>query len=179
MANEINSIDELLQAIHNSVIEAQKIAEQQHIRQLFRYFEFPKKKNESGEEKPQWHEPGKPRTIIIKIPNPRHDPGAKTGQEEYIDFHVPQISLVPPSSIQIKELSVRFKVRLSGFLGAAKKTRDPATGEEIEISGPVHVELGGFFSRKSQLADVSITFEATTPPESILRINDQFIKAFP
>lgn len=174
----ITSLDELLCAIHNAGIEAQKITEQQHVRQLRRYFK----------------DDGTPITLPIKLPNPQYDPsvakevaGKEGGGElnqrtaPYVEFDAPLLSLVPPGTLRIKALDVKFKVKLQGLLAEAGATStDPVTGAEQITKGPLRLEMGGgIFTTQSQLADISITFEGTDPPESLMKINDHFLRSFP
>ncbi|MDI1312053.1 DUF2589 domain-containing protein [Prosthecobacter sp.] len=175
----LTSLDELLRAIHNAGIEAQKLTEQQHVRQLRRYFK----------------EDGTPITMAIKLPNAQYDPNVakqqlagKTGggeldhrAEQYVEFDAPLLSLVPPGTLRIKTMDVRFKVKLQGLLGDDGDTStDPVTKVEHHTKGPLRVEMGGgMFTKKSQLADISITFEGTDPPESLMKINDHFLRSFP
>lgn len=157
-----SNLDDLLKAIHNSLIEAQRISEQQHISQLARYFE----------------EDGTPIVQTIKVPDTSPD-----AEEEYMDLKVPLISLIPPTALKIKNLAMKFKVGLRGFgtkekpgsnetLGAASSSHEKPGSVEIDMGGI----SGSFFQPKNILADVEITFEGCEPAESFMRINDHLVK---
>ncbi len=155
----IYNFDDLLLAIHNAGVEAQKLTEEQHYRQLKRYFD----------------EDGTPYCQRIKIPNP--DAGA---EEEWVDVDIPLLALVPPSTIKIKEMSVDFKVKLRGFTDGKDKVYFAANGEKKTHKGPLQVDLGhGFLQKDSSIADVKIVFEGTEPPTAMLKLNDHLVKVIP
>jgi len=141
------NLDQLLQAIHDAVLEAQMISEKQHIHQLQKYF----------------NEDGTPQMISIRVPNMH--PNSAPGELETLQ--VPLITLVPPSAIKIKRMKVDFKVAL----GSMAQTE---TGKSlmIDIGGS-----GGLFGRKQSTANIEITFVGTDPPESFMRINDHLVKS--
>lgn len=175
-------LDDLLQAIHQSVIEAQTLTERQHIDQLINYFDWPEgepKIDELVKTNPQLLlAGGKPKTINLEVPNTNPHPDAPETQT----LKVPLISLIPPSAIKIKSMLVEFKVSL-GDLNSAVNKRKLSLDKNPEgtNSNALSVDLGGvgggFFTRKSSVAKIKIEFEATEPAESFLRINDHLIKS--
>lgn len=143
--------DHLLQAMHNAVLKAQEVTEEQHIQQLAKYFD----------------EEGKPIIQEIQVPtlDPDDDP------ENMVTLKVPLMSLIPPSSIKIKELKLNFQVGLGKIkLGTGDDTENPSLN--IDMGGS-----GGMFGKKQATADIEITFEAGDPAESFLRINDYLVKS--
>ncbi len=88
-------LDTLLRAIHNAVIRAQEITEEQHILQLDKYFD----------------EGGKP--IVQELELPSVHPDAAAGATEIVS--VPLLALIPPTAIKIKELKVDFNTSLNMF----------------------------------------------------------------
>lgn len=229
------NFDDILRAMHNAVIEAQKLSEQQHLRQLSRYFiqgtffrsdfgpELVKKLEEkeivipdkSMPEKKikftlfisdettlrellkdidlsnkeielvvsKWkelnNEIGNPILKKIKIPNTNPD-----SKEEWREINVPMLSLLPPTSIKIKEMVVEFKARLAGFekiedTQEAKKGFEGIETDKATKKAPLQIDFGHRFTSNSSLANIKIVFEGTDPPESILKINDQLVKVIP
>lgn len=156
-----HGLDEILRAIHNAVLKAQQLTEQQHIRQLRSYFD----------------DKGVARTMEIQVPCT--DPAAKPG--ETVSLQVPLMSLVPPTAIKIKEMNVDFKVSLKGFMKSQARSSRNIYGEEEKHKGAMQVDMGGvsggFFKNNENLANISIKFESGEPAESFLRINDQLIKS--
>ncbi|WP_154859562.1 DUF2589 domain-containing protein [Cyclobacterium xiamenense] len=174
-------LDNLLQAIHQSVLEAQLLTEQQHLEQLHRYFEWPEDENEkNAEQAPHIHRNGGiAKTWAVEVPNLHPDaaPGSTT------TIQVPLMSLIPPTAIKIKNMVVEFKVALGELVDERKEGRNlfkknqpapdaPSLG--IDLGG---VSGGGFFGKKTPLARIKIEFEAGEPAESFLRINDHLIKS--
>lgn len=146
--------DHLLQAIHDAVLKAQEFTEEQHIKQLDRYFD----------------DNGKPIVKELQVPtlDPDDDP------ENMVTLAVPLMSLLPPSSIKIKELKVNFQVAL----GKLKLSDGDADKEGFQPSLDIDTGgSGGVFGKGQSRADIQITFEAGDPAESFLRVNDYLVKS--
>jgi hypothetical protein len=148
------SLDNVVRALHNAVIEAQKLTEQQHIRQLKRYFD---------------EETGMPDTQKIQVPDLRPD-----AENKWRTIEVPKMALSPPSAIQIKDLSIQFRASLIGFVHEHDaKTGFLATERERpkkeKHAGPINVEFGSA-PKATNFAEISITFEHAEPPEAYHRI---------
>lgn len=141
------NLDDLLQAIHDAVIEAQIITEKQHINQLQKYF----------------NEDGTPQMLTIRVPSMHQN--AAEGDTETLN--VPMITLIPPSAIKIKRMKVDFKVALGSI-----ETKDNTKTLRVDIGGS-----GGLFGKSQNTANVEITFIGADPPESFLRINDHLVKS--
>ena len=143
--------DHLLQAMHNAVLKAQEVTEEQHIQQLAKYFD----------------DEGKPIVQEIQVPtlDPDDDPDAMA------NLRVPLMSLVPPSAIKIKELKLKFQVGL-GKIKLGRQDQKEQLSMGIDMGGS-----GGFFGKKQSTADIEITFEAGDPAESFLRVNDYLVKS--
>lgn len=143
--------DHLLQAIHNAVLKAQEITEEQHIMQIAKYFD----------------EDGKP--IIQELHVPTLDPD--DDPDKMSTLRVPLLSLLPPSAIKIKELRLSFKVGL-GKIKVEQPDGKNGPSLDIDMGGS-----GGIFGKKQAIAKVDIIFEAGDPSESFLRINDYLVKS--
>ena len=137
-----DSLDSVLRAIHNSVIEAQKLTQAQHERQIKHFFE------EDG---------GHPKGMTIQVPDTRPDAKGTTREVE-----VPILALAPPTSIRMKEVSVDLTLNIQGFDPGA---RHIAQGETEENSGPIQVEFA-----KDGDTQVRIVFEGAEAPEALHRI---------
>ena len=190
MAKTAVNLNSLLRAIHNAVVDAQKITDQQHMRQLRSYFEWPESKiDQEGLLDLQG---GKARTITIEVPNMHPEAGkiVQNDKGEWITvapltntLRVPILSLVPMSSIKIDNMTMEFEVGLKGFMeDEPKPTTSRYTPSDPEAHhGPVHLDLGGisggFFGGKKPSAKVKIEFKAGEPSEAIMRINDHLIKS--
>lgn len=83
-------LSDILKAVQYSVEEAKKISDEQHHRQLKRYF----------------NEDGTPLTTRVKLPV------YTSGLEiSWRDVDIPLISLVPPTSIQMSEIEMEMKFK--------------------------------------------------------------------
>ena len=147
MARKAN-FDDLIQAIQQAFIRVNDMSEAQHLEKLETYFE----------------PDGTPK--VFKMQYPYFD---EDGIPAYRMASIPQICLVPVTSIKLDEIEVDFKVRLYG---------------EVKLSGSDTDEgyLGyipdGRLSGKdrSGFADIKLRFTSQEPPEGLMRIRDQFLK---
>ncbi len=149
---DIEALDNVLRAIHNAVLEAHKLTEQQHQRQLRRYF----------------YEDGIPVSQKIRVPNIH-----PSASEPYREIEVPLLALFPPSAIRIKNLTMSFKVRLVGFPDEPESHKSfQAVPSEMEShSGPLCVTVGkGKEDDEGSTATITISFGETEPPEAVHRI---------
>ncbi|WP_306350791.1 DUF2589 domain-containing protein [Flavobacterium sp. '19STA2R22 D10 B1'] len=144
--------DHLLQAIHNAVLRAQELTEEQHIQQIAKYFD----------------EDGKPIIQELQVPtlDPDDDP------ENMTILRVPLLSLLPPSAIKIKELKLNFKVALGKIKLEQSNSKNNGPSLDIDMGGG-----GGIFGKKQATAKIEIIFESGDPSESFLRINDYLVKS--
>ncbi|PIB35281.1 hypothetical protein BFP72_07650 [Reichenbachiella sp. 5M10] len=146
--------DHLLQAIHNAVLRAQELTEEQHIHQIGKYFD----------------EEGKPIIQELQVPSldPDDDP------DNMVTLRVPLMSLLPPSAIKIKEMKVNFEVALGKIkIADANKEKEGMQATlDIDMGGS-----GGVFGKEQSKANIEITFESGDPSESFLRINDCLVKS--
>jgi len=163
---EYISFDKMLQAIHNAVLQADNMIQQQHMRQLTHYF----------------NEDGTPICRTIKVPNVNYFiEGEDKNIDEWIDVKVPLITLLPISSIKMKEMSMEFKVKLKGFgeLSAnGLDIKELKTREDSSLKS-LQMDITSASFGKHPLADVKIIFEGTEPPEASLRISENYYKMIP
>lgn len=176
-------LDNVLKAIHNSVIEAQKITEQQHMRALGRYFYLNKEKME--DEGIEIEDLGMPKMIDIKLPFPEDN------EISYKTVEVPLIALNPPSSMKIKNMKVSFEAKITGvdpkkeergfFKYFKKKNSDETVKKPTDTSakGPIQLDLTPGNKDSAGMAKIEIEFVNSDVPETYARINDHLIKSFP
>ena len=93
------SFDDLVIAIQQAFIEVNDMSEAQHIRKLRTYFE----------------EDGTPRVIEMQYPYFDED-----GKPAYRMVSIPQICLVPITSLKLDSIDVDFKVQLYGEVDLKK-----------------------------------------------------------
>lgn len=155
-------LEDLFSALHNAVLETQKLTEQQHIRQFRRYFEAEK----SGSAP-------KPKMLSFEIPEP-HPKSAKK-EDQYRTVDIPLIVLSPPTSLRIKDLHIQFSVQLSG-LSERRKGKGPISGKDEMHAGDVEMDFG---QEGANVATVEVTFEQAAVPESVHRLTDLLSKTIP
>ena len=134
-----DTFNDVVQGIYSAVIDSQTKAEDHIAENISRFFD----------------ENGSPKCVSIKIP----DPNVKGKIQEVF---VPHICLSPHGSIKIKELTIRFKIKLDKLLHSQ-----------------LSADLTGFLHKKKDPAEVEIKFEGGEAPEGLMRINENFIKFLP
>ena len=143
-----NYLDHLTKGLYDAVVQAQSLAESQHIESLGKYL----------------NEDGTPKCMKMVI--------------EGNDVHVPLQTLATQSSIKIKELKMKLKVKLNNF--GKRKSRFGGGIFRKKDAGAIGADLGSsILPGKSNYADLEITFEGTDPPEGIVRLNNNLIKQIP
>ena len=143
-----NFLDHLTKGLYDAVVQAQALAENQHIEALGKYV----------------NEDGTPKCMKIVINGYNVD--------------VPLATLAPQSSIKIKELKMKLKVRLNNF--GKRKSKFGGGIFSKEDAGAISADLGSsILPSKNNYADLEITFEGTDPPEGLVRLNNNLIKQIP
>ena len=145
-------LDELLAGLNEAVISAQRIAEKQHIDMVDLYFD---------------DDTGEPITMDLKIPSVHPD-------KEYEILRVPLITMTPISSIKIKELNMKFKVKLGKQVDTPSNLTQQIGTDSNQTTGALSIDMDS--TDTSNMAEVEVKFEGTEPPEGVARINDQLIK---
>tara|TARA_R100000808_G_C2139791_1_gene147673 strand:+ start:1329 stop:1799 length:471 start_codon:yes stop_codon:yes gene_type:complete len=145
-------LDHLTKGLYDAVVQAQSLAENQHIEAMNKFFD----------------KEGNPISMDINIPD-------KDGQRK---VSVPLVTLAPQSSIKIKELTMELKVKMESF--GKRKSRLGGGIFCKEDAGAVNVDLGAsILPKRNQYANLKITFEGTDPPEGVVRLNNNLLKQIP
>ena len=146
-------LDHLTKGLYDAVVQAQALAENQHIEALGKFFD----------------KKGKPLCMDIKIPG-------NDGKQQTIN--VPLVTLSPQSSIQIKELSMELISKIGSF--GKRKSRKGGGIFCKEDAGAINADLGAsILTKRNQYATLKVTFEGTDPPEGLVRLNNNLIKQIP
>ena len=146
-------LDHLTKGLYDAVVQAQALAENQHIEALSKFFD----------------KKGKPLCMDIKIPG-------SNGEQQTIN--VPLVTLSPQSSIKIKELTMELKVKMGSF--GKRKSRKGGGIFCKKDAGAINADLGAsILPKRNQYATLKITFEGTDPPEGLVRLNNNLIKQIP
>ena len=143
-----NYLDHLTKGLYDAVVQAQALAESQHIESLGKYL----------------NEDGTPKCMRMVI--------------DGHDVDVPLQTLATQSSIKIKELKMKLKVKLSNF--GKRESRFGGGIFRKKDAGAIEADLGSsILPGRSNYADLEITFEGTDPPEGVVRLNNNLIKQIP
>jgi len=141
-------LDHLTKGLYDAVVQAQALAENQHIEAIGKYM----------------NEDGTPKCMKMVI-----------GGNE---IDVPLQTLSTQSSIKIKELKMKLKVKLSNF--GKRESRFGGGIFRKKDAGAIEADLGSsILPGRSNYADLEITFEGTDPPEGLVRLNNNLIKQIP
>ena len=141
-------LDHLTKGLYDAVVQAQALAEGQHIEALGKYI----------------NEDGTPKCMKMVI----------EGQE----VNVPLQTLATQSSIKIKELKMKLKVKLSNF--GKRESRFGGGIFRKKDAGAIGADLGAsIIPGRNNYADLEITFEGADPPEGVVRLNNNLLKQIP
>lgn len=106
------------------------------------------------------------KTVKVAVPNRN----LESNEAETVE--VPLITLVPMSSIKVKEVSFEFETRIISVPSKTEK-HDPEESGEPEM----FVEMKGWgFKSSSTPAKVKIIFEGGDPPEGMVKVNDHLLR---
>lgn len=145
MAKKV-SFNELVESIQDAFIRVNDMSEQQHIGKLSEYFE----------------KDGTPKTFDMQYPY-----FDENGVPAYRFVSIPQICLVPISSLKLDEIQVDFKVQIYGEVPVKE-------GEKTTLG---YIPHGGTLRNKEDsYANIKLKFVSQEPPEGLMRIRDQFTK---
>ena len=146
-------LDHLTKGLYDAVVQAQALAENQHIEAISKFFD----------------EKGNPVCLDVKMPG-------NDGKKQ--DVKIPLACLAPQSSIKIKELTMELKVKLGSF--GKRKSRSGGGIFRNRDAGAISADLGAsIFPKRNQYATLKIVFEGTDPPEGLVRLNNNLLKQIP
>ena len=142
-------LDEVLQGIYSSVVEAQNTIESHYLGEVVEdYFE----------------KDGTPKMVVVKLPG-------QNGKLQ--EVHIPAITLVPHQGILIDEVEVKMKVKLSNS-EEKKDSKGQKQGTLRKIITDFSNREGG-----KELATIRVKFKGNQQPEGLARIKDNLIKFIP
>ena len=145
-------LDHLTKGLYDAVVQAQALAENQHIEALSKYFD----------------KKGNPLCMDVKMP--------VDGKMQVIK--IPLATLTPQSSIKIKELTMELKVKLGSF--GKRKSKSGGGIFKCRDAGAISADLGSsILPTRNNYATLKITFEGNDPPEGLVRLNNNLIKQIP
>ncbi len=166
--SETPSLHKLVVAISNAVLQAQEKVETAQLNNLMSYF---------------YRKPGKKGyfPLSMKVNLPSLKPGSEPGDTEA--YRVPYLSVLPYSSLRIKQVDVDFDVAFGGLAapearekeesGAAQDGRAfPGSSELPNLS----IDMGSLKNSSNAMAHVKLCLEGVDVPEGTARLINELIK---
>ena len=127
-------LDELLGGLHDAVVSAQRLVEKQHIDMVDLYFD---------------DDTGQPLTMEMKIPSSHPD-------KDFENISVPLFTLAPLSSIKIKDLEMKFIVKLGELLDTLSElAKSMKHNFKVDIGYSESADLYGWKDQKNFKGAVS------------------------
>lgn len=155
-------LNELVNAFSAAVIDAQRIATETQYRALMQYF----------------NDDGSPKTRVLKIPKPTT--GEHISKErEYHLIEVPIITLTPPTSLSIKDLTVSMNVDISE-MPAGIKTK-PAKNINNAVQTEVLVHASTASTKQAGdvgVAQITLRVSTTDGNEAMTKLLSHLQKVF-
>lgn len=162
---KVESFDELIEAIQEAFLSVERMAQKQHLESLKEFLE----------------EDGMPKMVRVKYPIFTDE-----GLVSYQEMAVPQLILVPISTLKLSEVSVDFKVKLTAEVSLSDKEEEKKEEKPVKKASPIRMRRRrlGFIPRFLQkkedgYANITLKFQAEEAPEGMLRIRDEMIKILP
>jgi hypothetical protein len=162
----VYDLDGLVMALLGAVHKAQQAAQDQHVELANRYFVAGQDGNLVA------------KSVKVSLPSM-----ARPGETEVVE--VPLITLIPISSMMIKEVEFQFNTYIAEISSGTGELVDSGQ-KNVEMPGgkvggeSVKIGLGGGWNlaRKNRMK-VSVKIQATDPPEGVMRVNDRILKQLP
>lgn len=145
----------ILRALHEAALEAQRITEEEQVRQLRRYTYL---REDDPSVTPR--QEGRLRTVSLHIPDATGDP------RQHVKVDIPLLALMPPTSLRIRDLTVRFRAKLLGL------DRDESD-ESGSGQGGTAINASLTAGEDGEHAEFRVTFESGEPPEALARLIEQ------
>ena len=168
---KVESFDGLISSIQEAFLSVNRMAENQHIESLEEFLD----------------DDGSPKTVRVKYPFFNDD-----GDVDYRFVDIPELCLVPISTLKLSEVSVDFKVKLSAEISLKRdEEEDVREGQLSQNAAPVRRMrlkrranrmgfIPGFRQKQDDsYANITLKFTAEEAPEGMLRIRDEMIKILP
>lgn len=147
-------LNQLVSAFSAAVIDAQRIAADAQYRTLMSYF----------------NDDGTPKIHVLKIPKPTTGL-VKPEEREYHTIEVPVITLMPPTSLAIKDLSVSMSVDI-GELPAGTKIKHNVDPEILVHASTASAKQAGDIG----VAQVTLRISTADTNEAIAKLLSHFQK---
>lgn len=153
------SLNSLIEALANAVIEAQDRIEQHQISNIRRYFDSD----------------NRPISVFVKTPSTH--PDAEEGDET--DLRVPLLALVSSNPLRIKDVEITFDADITDVEEPKEDTKSPdqKKWESPLAAKAIQVDMrSGFLRRGGKTAHVVLRVEGVEPTEGMARLMQHLLK---
>ncbi len=165
------TLQNLVEAIMNSIADAQDQIERQTLDNINEWFD----------------EGGRPKSVVFKLPSLHPDDIEKSKSGELVerDVEVPILTLMQKNPIKIKKLTTKFDIALGSVevkeesIGSKKSLIGTDTAKKIRKILSTDLFAG---SKKDgsapRQASMEIEFESSEPTEAFLKLQNELLKLF-
>ena len=170
MAGENLTLGNLVEAIMNSIADAQDQIERQTLDNINEWFD----------------DEGRPKMVTFKLPSLHPDAIEESEKGNLIEreVQVPLLTLMQNNPIKIKRLVSKFEVALGGVEEVKEeplKGKKPllGSGTSSRTRKILSTDLfagNGTFRKKKRHASIEIEFESGEPTEAYLKIQNELLK---
>lgn len=147
-------LDDLIAGIQESILSTQQVAEKQHIETVDAFFD---------------DDTDEPVSMNLGIPL-----SGDTKKMESVK--VPLICLAPMNSIKISDFKMKFKAKLDIETEAQSALSEQIKSDEGLKTPGLTVDFDSS-GKPEDMAEIEITFQASDPPKSLVKISDRLAKS--
>ncbi|UAA39176.1 DUF2589 domain-containing protein [Paraneptunicella aestuarii] len=169
MASANLSLQNLVEAIMNSIADAQDQIERQTLDNIYEWFD----------------ENGRPKMVSFRVPafGPDADQKRARGEIAEREINVPMLTLMQNNPIKIKRLVSKFEIALGGVELQEQDVSGANTGLGAQAGQRIKKILStdlftGDSKRRSRTASMEIEFESGEPTEAYLKLQNELLKLF-
>ncbi|EAQ64041.1 hypothetical protein MED121_20766 [Marinomonas sp. MED121] len=166
------SLQNLVEAIMNSIADAQDQIEKQTLDNINEWFD----------------EDGRPKMVSFKVPSLHPDDIEKQHQGEPVEreVNIPLLTLMQKNPIKIKRLLAKFEITLGSVQvvedeevkGKRKMIGSETTKKIRKVLSTDLFTANGKDSARSRQASMEIEFESSEPTEAFLKLQNDLLKLF-
>ncbi len=166
------SLQNLVEAIMNSIADAQDQIEKQTLDNINEWFD----------------EEGRPKMVTFKVPSLHPDDIEKREQGELVEreVNIPLLTLMQKNPIKIKRLLAKFEITLGSVQvveeeevkGKRKMIGSETTRKIRKVLSTDLFTANGKDTTRSRQASMEIEFESSEPTEAFLKLQNDLLKLF-
>lgn len=166
------SLQNLVEAIMNSIADAQDQIEKQTLDNINEWFD----------------EEGRPKMVTFKVPSLHPDDIEKQEQGEMVEreVNIPLLTLMQKNPIKIKRLLAKFEITLGSVQvvedeevkGKRKMIGSETTRKIRKVLSTDLFTANGKDNTRSRQASMEIEFESSEPTEAFLKLQNDLLKLF-